>query len=156
MKKQAWFHLRMRRIVFAANNLTSEKCLIGHRVTLPNSKCWQYLHPLFFKQPGLFIIFFHLFLWNSFPAMLPIQLVYRIQLWTQRTMFLKKKTGSLERTAFVHSSMQQINRHYGSFEIDKTAGSYFIIFFYRKGKAKNLFSPATCSNLLKRFQHELN
>ena len=72
-------------------------------VTLPNSKWRQYLHSLFIpverrliaasyelqmhiliflEQLRLFIILFHLFLWDSFPAMLAFWPVYRIQLWT--------------------------------------------------------------------------
>ena len=72
-------------------------------VTLPNSKWRQYIYRLlipvlrrlivaqyelqmhvriFLEQPRLFIILFHLFLWDSFPAMLVFWLIYRIQLWT--------------------------------------------------------------------------
>ena len=105
-------------------------------VTLPNSKWRQYPHRLFipvevrlincgliwvssaytnfFAQPRLFIILFHLFLWDSFPTMLAFWPFYQIQLWTclsdhssrsRRTTLFLKKAGSLERTAFVHSSM---------------------------------------------------
>ena len=72
-------------------------------VTLPNSKWRLYLHRLFIpverrfiaasydlqmhiriflEQPRLFIIPFHQFLRDSFPAMLAFWPVYRIQLWT--------------------------------------------------------------------------
>ena len=61
---------------------------------------------------------------------------------------LLKKAGSLERTAFVHSSMQQINKNHGLFEIAQTPGSSFILFyFFTERYSKNIFSPATLFNL---------
>ena len=68
--------------------------------------------PNLLEWPGVFIILFHLFLWDSFPAR--VLQVYGIQLWTcisdhsspRATMFLEK-AGSLERTAIVYNLMQQ-------------------------------------------------
>ena len=127
-------------------------------VTLPNSKWRQYLHRLwvcglqmhiriFLEQPRLFIILFHLFLWDPFPAMLAFWPVYRIQLWTclsdhsprsRRTTIFLIKAGSLERTPFVTAQCSGEIRHYGSFEIPQTPGSS-CIFFTEKVKAKLCF-----------------
>ena len=76
---------------------------------------------------------------------------------SRRTTMFLKKAGSLERTAFVNSSMQQINKNYGFFEIAQTPGSSFILFcFFTERYSKNIFSPATLSNLQKKLEHELN
>ena len=122
---------------------------------------------IFLEQPRLFIILFHLFLWDSFPAMLVFWPVYRIRLWTclsdhssrsRRTTIFLIKAGSLGKTAFVDSSMQRTLRHYGSFEIAQTPGSYFIFFFFhRKDRAKFFFLQQDSVIIYKKkLEQELN
>ena len=97
----------------------------------------------------LFIILFHLYLWDSFPAMLAFWPFYQIQLWTclsdhssrsRRTTIFLKKAGSLERTAFVHSSMQRRNKTlWVLWNCSDTWKLFYNFFFYRKDKANLCF-----------------
>ena len=104
---------------------------------------------IFLEQRRLFIILFHLFLWDSFPAMLAFWAVYRIQLWTclsdhssqsRRTTIFLLKARLLERTAFVHSSMQRRNKTLWVLgNCLDTWKLFYHFFFYRKDKAKLCF-----------------
>ena len=106
----------------------------------------------FLEQPRLLIILFHLFLWDSFPAMLAfwsVYAVYGIQLWTclsdhssrsRRTTIFLKKAGSLERTAFVHSSMQRRNKTlWVLWNCLDTWKLFYYFFCNRKDKAQLCF-----------------
>ena len=96
------------------------------------------------EWPGLFIILFHLFLWDSFPARvlagLPDSTLDLYHSSPRATMFLKK-AGSLERTTIVYNLMQQRSKtlwvlwnHWDTWKL------FYCFFFYRKDKAKMNFS----------------
>ena len=138
------------------------------QVTLPNSKWRQYLHRLFIpverrliaayiwvanaytdilEWPGLFTILFHLFLWDSslrcsrfgpFTG-------FNFGLVSRRTTIFLIKAGSLERTAFVHSSMQRRNKTLWVLWncLDTWKLFYYYFFFTEKIKQNYVFSSKT-------------
>ena len=120
---------------------------------------------IFLEWPRLFIILFHLFLWDSFRAMLVFWPVYRIQLWTclsdhssrsRRTTIFLIKAGSLGKTAFVDSSMQRRNKTLWVLWNCLDTWKFFFFFFHRKDRAKFFFLQQDFIIYKKKLEHELN
>ena len=83
--------------------------------------------------------------------------VYRIQLWTRHDHEGQQYiAGSLERTTFVHSSMQRRNKTLWVLWNCLDTWKFFFFFFHRKDRAKFFFLQQDFIIYKKKLEHELN